>query len=72
MASLVLLLSFLVRNKNQEHSIVSSTSFCTIKDDSCLNARWTQQREWSNYESELEKNLEENILQESKVCIYLV
>jgi hypothetical protein len=34
-----------------------------------LNAKWTNQREWSNYESELEENI---ILHESKVCIYLV
>jgi hypothetical protein len=65
MASLVLLLSFLVRTtkiKNQD-SIVSSKSFDIIEDDSCLNAKW------SNYESELEENI---ILHESKVCIYLV
>ncbi|CAJ2637237.1 unnamed protein product [Trifolium pratense] len=66
MASLVLLLSFLVRTtktKNQD-SIVSSKSFDTIEDDSCLNAKWTHQREWS-----MEENI---ILHESKVCIYLV
>lgn len=69
MASLVLLLSFLVRTKNKnQDSIVFATSFDTIEDDSCLDAKWTHQKEWSNYEIELE----ENILNDSKVCIYLV
>lgn len=70
MASLVLLLSFLIRTKKIEHqdSFVSSTSFDTDEDDSCLNARLSH-----NHESELEKNMGVSILlHESRVCIELV
>lgn len=69
MASLVLLLSFLIRAKNIENqdSIVSSTLFDTNEDDSCLNATWSH-----NYESELEKNMRVSFLHESRVCIELV
>lgn len=73
MASLVLFLSFLVRPKNKNPaSIVTSSSFDTIEDASILHARWAQQRECSNNDSELEEILGLKILQEPKVCIYLV
>ena len=74
MASLVLLLSFLVRNKNKNQaSAVAATSFDIIEDPSSLHlhARWAQQREYSNYGNGFEE-MQEKVPQEPRVCIYLV
>lgn len=69
MASLVLILSFLVRPKiKNQASIVSATSSETIADGSIFLARGAQLRKCDN---ELEK-MEEQILEEPKVCINFV
>ncbi|KAG4912218.1 hypothetical protein JHK82_052798 [Glycine max] len=68
MASLVLILSFLVRPKvKNQASIVTSTSFDTIKDYSSLLAKGAQHRECEKLEMG-----DQNILEEPRVCIYLV
>ncbi|KAK8470071.1 hypothetical protein PHAVU_004G053201 [Phaseolus vulgaris] len=70
MASLVLILSFLARTKiGNQASIVSDASFDTLEDDSSLLERGTELRK---YEKMLEMMVGEKIVEEPKVCVYLV
>jgi len=65
MASLVLILSFLLRTKTEtQASAVTAASFHSFEDDSSLVARGEQLRK---YERMLEMNVEE-----PKVCIFLI
>ncbi|KAK7364908.1 hypothetical protein VNO80_13654 [Phaseolus coccineus] len=69
MASLVLILSFLARTKiGNQASIESASSFDTLEDDSSLLARGTELRK---YKKMLEM-VGEKMVEEPKVCIYLV
>ncbi|KAK7395728.1 hypothetical protein VNO78_16295 [Psophocarpus tetragonolobus] len=69
MASLVLILSFLVRLKiKNQASIVTATSFDTNEDGSTLLARGAQQRD----PCDIKLEVVEKIPEEPKVCIYLV